>query len=124
MGTLQQDLVEAGSTATGERLVLLTLFLHKNGFYDILDLVRARDVELMPGFDDLGLVEASFVKYLWSFVNENGFVPGVVVVPEVVLAARAPIADMVVAPGKRVEKLLQASAGHTCEVSDLGLARL
>ena len=89
MGTLQQDLVEAGSTATGERLLLLIFFLHKNGFYDILDLVRARDVELMPGFDDLGLVEASFVKYLWSFVNENGFVPGVVVVPEVVMAARA-----------------------------------
>jgi len=120
MGTLQLDLVEAGCTATGERLVLLTLFLHKNGFYDILDLVRARDVELMPGFDDLGLVEASFVKYLWSFVNENGFVPGVVVVPVVETAARAPIADLVVAPGKRVEKMLQASAGHTSEVSDLG----
>ena len=60
------------------------------------------------------------MKYLWSFVNENGFVPGVVVVPVVETAARAPIADLVVAPGKRVEKMLQASAGHTSEVSDLG----
>ena len=35
-GHAAQDLVEAGSTATGERLVLLILFLRKNGSYDIV----------------------------------------------------------------------------------------
>ena len=68
-------------------------------------------------------LDIPFLKYLWVFVNENGrapFVPGLVVAPDVAVAASAPIADIAVAPGKRVEEIVVTSEGHTSDVSGLG----
>ena len=53
MATLQDDLVNAGSVVRGERLGRMALFLQQNGFYDIQDMVSARNVELVLGSDDL-----------------------------------------------------------------------
>ena len=88
-------------------------------------MVRAGDVELMPGSkfwcSESIICEASMVVV--KCCQKNGFVLGVVVVPDVVVAARAPNTNIVVAPNKRVGEMLRG-AGHTMRSWTWARARL
>ena len=113
MGTLRQQLLDAGFAFTAASLDEAIVFLTRQHVYALTDLSVACDMFGLPGADDVPVAVVSFLQTVGDYVQANGCAPLV----KTKLGVKRSSQPMVLS---QVEQIMDSTNGHMCDVKDAG----